>query len=267
MSAVELPAIANTSITDVCRAFAVPDRILASSQETELLKRGRRQWIVVNGVNLAYWTFGKGPRVLLMHGWGSRGSHLLIYASSLVASGFSVTLFDAPAHGESGGLVCSMVHAGRTALSLAAHIGGIDSVIAHSGGSTAALWAFANGLSVKCSVHLCGPVSLTQAVEGIAIGTKLDKQQTLDFAEWVERLIGMQLTSLDLPALSAGLSHPGLIIHDNDDRVVDVNHSIELHHAWPKSYLKIIQGSGHRKILADRAAIAAAVEFLKHELL
>ena len=45
--------------------------------------------------------WGAGPVVYLVHGWGGRGSQLASFVEPLLAGGFRVVMFDAPAHGDS----------------------------------------------------------------------------------------------------------------------------------------------------------------------
>ncbi|WP_168232285.1 alpha/beta fold hydrolase [Pseudomonas veronii] len=247
----------------VCRAFAVPDRVPASPREMEFLARAKRSTLEVDAQHIVYWTFGKGPRVLLVHGWCSRGSHLMSFVEPILAAGFSVALFDAPGHGDSEGIVSSMIHAGRTALALAEKLGDVHSLISHSGGSTAALWALSNGLSVEKSVHLCGPSSMKEVVLGIARAHGLDRKEVLVFKNWAEAFARVSLDSADLPALTSGLLHPGLIVHDAGDRIVDISQSQALHAAWFNSTLVVTEGLGHRRILGDLQVITAIVDFIE----
>lgn len=210
---------------------------------------------------MVYWTLGNGPRVLLAHGWGSRGSHLAAFVDPLV-EGFSVVVFDAPAHGDSSGLVSGIIHAGKAVLAPADHLGDMHGVIAHSAGSTAALWAFSKGLSVRCSVHLCGPSSLTKVVAGNARASGFNEEQSRSFHAWAEEFTGVRLNSVDLPVLSKALDHPGLIIHDTDDRVVSISQFQALHSAWPKSKMISTTGLGHRRILSDKHTVQLSIEYL-----
>ena len=251
------------SLEAACRAFAIPDRVRATPPELEFLARAKRSTLKVNADHIVYWTLGKGPRVLLMHGWCSRGSHLMGFVEPLIAAGFSVTLFDAPGHGDSEGVVSSMIHAGRAALALAEETGHFHSLISHSGGSTAALWALANGLSVKKSVHICGPSSMKNIVIGIAHACGLERKKQETFQNWIEAFTRTDLHSADFPALTAGLRHKGLIVHDAGDRVVDLSHSQALHGAWLSSELLITEGLGHRRILSDLQTITTIVGFLE----
>ncbi|RAU44115.1 MULTISPECIES: alpha/beta fold hydrolase [unclassified Pseudomonas] len=256
---------ADPELRAACEAFAIPERVPASAEEVAFLATGRRTSLTLDRQEVAYWTFGDGPRVLLMHGWCSRGSHLAGFVAPLLAAGRSVVLFDAPGHGDSDGAASSMIHTARCALSLAQAGGGFEALIAHSAGSTAALWALANGLSVQKSVHLCGPSSMKQVVTGTARAQGLEQGLALRFEAWVETFTGVDLDSTTLSSLTANLHHAGLIIHDSSDRVVDLSQSRALQAAWPEARLQVTEGLGHRRILGDARTIASAVAFLAGE--
>ncbi|KQW51581.1 hypothetical protein ASD88_02825 [Pelomonas sp. Root662] len=243
-------------------AFSTPERIALSASERALLAGAAEPPLRHEGIKLARWTLGAGPRVVLVHGWNSRGAHLLGFAQPLVEAGFSVTLFDLPAHGDSGGHASSVVHAGRALRAVMTAIGKVHAVIGHSMGSAAALLAFAHGQQVRRSVHLAGPSSLTPMVKGIAKAQGLRPEDAAAFAGWVEGFIGTRLTYVDLERLQHGLRHPGLIVHDPEDRTVPFAASQALHAAWQGSQLDTVTGMGHRRLLADADVIARSVDFV-----
>lgn len=243
-------------------AFSAPERVALSAAEKALLAGAAEPPLRHEGLKLARWTLGSGPRVLLVHGWNSRGSHLLGFAQPLVDAGFSVTLFDLPGHGDSGGHASSVVHAARALRTMRTALGDIHAVIGHSMGSAAALLAFANGLLVRRSVHLAGPSSLTPMVKGIAKAQGLGPADAAAFAGWVEGFIGVRIASVDLERLQHGLRHPGLIVHDPEDRTVPFAASQALHAAWAGSRLEPVSGLGHRRLLADADVIARSVAFI-----
>lgn len=246
-------------------AFSAPERIPLTSAEKAALAGAAGLPLRHEGLKLARWTLGAGPRVVLVHGWNSRGAHLLGFAQPLVAAGFSVTLFDLPAHGDSTGHAASVVHAGRALRALTAELGEVHGVIGHSMGSAAALWAFAQGLQVQRSVHLAGPSSLTPMVQGIARAQGLGPADAGAFAGWVERFIGMPIASVDLARLLHGLRHDGLIVHDAEDRTVPFIASEALHAAWAGSRLDRVTGLGHRRLLTDADVIRRSVAFIAGE--
>lgn len=243
-------------------AFSAPERIALGAAERTALVDAAQPPLRHEGLKLARWTFGAGPRVVLVHGWNGRGAQLLGFVPGLVAAGFSVTLFDLPGHGDSSGHAASVVHAGRALRALAADTGELHAVIGHSMGSAAALWAFAQGLRVKRSVHLAGPSSLTPVVKDIAKVQGLSPTDAAAFAGWVERFIGTRMACADLERLQHGLRHAGVIVHDPEDRTVPIAASEALHAAWPGSHFERVAGLGHRRLLADAGVIARSVEFI-----
>lgn len=254
--------IADGRMAAAHHAFSVPERVPLSPAERAALADAAEPPLRHDGLKLARWTLGSGPRVVLVHGWNSRGAQLLGFAGPLVEAGFSVTLFDLPGHGSSTGQVASVVHAGRALRALAEDIGEVHAVIGHSMGSAAALWAFSRGITVKRSVHLAGPSSLTPMVRGIAAAQSLGPADTAAFAGWVEGFIGMPLACVDLERLRPGLRHPGLILHDAEDRTVPIAASQALHAAWPGSHFEGLAGLGHRRLLQDADVIARSVAFV-----
>ena len=58
---------------------------------------------------LAVYRFGRGPLVLLVHGWNGRATQLGAFVPALVSAGFQVVAFDAPGHGASAGSRSSIV--------------------------------------------------------------------------------------------------------------------------------------------------------------
>ena len=243
-------------------AFSTPERVPLSAAEKTALQGAAEPPLRHEGLKLARWTLGQGPRVVLVHGWNSRGAHLLGLAAPLVAAGCSVTLFDLPGHGDSGGHAGSVVHAGRALHALMGELGEVHAVVGHSMGSAAALLAFSRGRRVQRSVHLAGPSSLTPMVQGIARAQGLAPADAAAFAGWVEKFIGTRLACVDLERLVHGLQHPGLIIHDPQDRTVPFAASQALREAWPRSTLEAVSGLGHRRLLLDAGVIQRCADFI-----
>ncbi len=242
--------------------FTRPDRLPATSEDVQLLAGATRHSIDHAGTALAAWSWGVGPSVLLLHGWESRASHMAAFVPALVKAGLRAVALDAPAHGDSHGELTDVVDYGNAVITVARHFGGIDAVIAHSLGSAASVYAYANGVRVRASVQLCGPASLRRAIH--FLGTALD-MTALEIAQLetliVER-IGAPLDVMEVLNQRHGMTHPVMILHDPDDRKVPVAESRALSEIWPGAVLRLVPGVGHRRILQAPHIVAGTVDFI-----
>ncbi|RVP26202.1 alpha/beta hydrolase, partial [Sinorhizobium meliloti] len=77
---------------------------------------------------------GRGPRVLVAHGWGSRSDYLATLIDGLLSSGAEVVALDLPGHGASPGRTLTMPQAVRAIDAAWRHFDGFDVGIGHSFG-------------------------------------------------------------------------------------------------------------------------------------
>ena len=244
------------------RTFFTPKRPALTLDEAQLLSTGVRSEVAINGRSFPVWSWSAGPRVLLTHGWDSRGAHLGRFVPSLVERGFSVTLYDAPGHGDSASDMTSVVHMERELRAVAAALGELHAVIGHSIGSLAALAAFRQGLQVRCSVHLAGPSTLENLLRAAAGTASMNAEQYLMFREAATEFMGSPVIDLSVERLTASLQHRSLIVHDAEDALIPVAESQALHARWPKSTLMLVKGVGHRQVVTDRKIIEDCVGFV-----
>ena len=87
----------------VYRAFFNPSEYEVKSTDQAILERGNNIRIRFEGGELAVTTWGDGPAVLLMHGWGGARAQMTGFVDPLLAAGYRVVAYDQPAHGESNG--------------------------------------------------------------------------------------------------------------------------------------------------------------------
>lgn len=240
-----------------------PRRVAMTADETALLQSGTSRRVTMQSHDLAGWSWGEtGPRIMLVHGWESRGSHLGQFVKPLRAAGFQVWAFDAPSHGDSLETAASVVHHGRALLDIAQAHGPFDGVVAHSAGSPAALYAFRHGMRVKSSVHIAGPASLERVVRRMAKAGALDVEGTEELLATMEAFIGHPLASMEAEELTSGLLHPALLLHDPADPEVPYKETTLLARSWPSARIMSIEGTGHRRIIRDPRTITATVMHL-----
>src|SRR5918997_1188028 len=128
--------------------------------EEAFLATGARSTVGSQNQDLAVWSWGQGPAVVLAHGWGSRAGRFSALAASLVAAEFRVVLFDAPAHGASMGHQASLPQFARALKDVGATLGTIHGLVGHSLGGAAVSLAMHRGLAARRAVLLAPPADV-----------------------------------------------------------------------------------------------------------
>src|SRR5512134_53999 len=111
---------------------------------------------------LRVWSFGEGPTILIAHGWSGFAAQFDAWIEPLVAAGHRVVLFDAPAHGGSGGRQTNIMDMAGAIQQVAGLYGPVHAIVAHSFGAPATLFALRHGLKVDRLVLMAAPLSLTK---------------------------------------------------------------------------------------------------------
>jgi alpha-beta hydrolase superfamily lysophospholipase len=209
------------------------------------------------------WRWGLGPTVLLVHGWEGRGSQLGSFVEPLVRAGLSVVAFDAPGHGNSRDQRLYLTDLADAITDVAAAVGPIHGVIAHSFGAAGVLVAgLRNDLRFERNVFVAPNVIVDDAVIRFARLLGLDDTDRLVLEQRIGAQTGLDVASLRLDRLTAHRDERMLVIHDRNDREVGVEHADRLAATWPDAQLVHTSGLGHRRILRDDNVIAAAVTLL-----
>jgi pimeloyl-ACP methyl ester carboxylesterase len=244
------------------RLFLTPPRTRRPAVELALLATARARPMRVGDRRIEVWTWGTGPSVLLVHGWGGRGAQLGAFVEPLVARGFSVVAFDAPGHGAADGGQVTLPEMAAAVKAVGEAVGPLAGVIAHSMGGPCTALAFADGLEAGAAVFvappadLVGPAALFTEILGFSpeVGEAMRRR--------LEQRVGRPLAAFDLTALAPSLRTPLLVVHDHGDAEVPWQHGRVVTRAWPNAELLLTDGLGHRRILKDPDVVAAAVAFV-----
>jgi pimeloyl-ACP methyl ester carboxylesterase len=243
------------------RLFRTPRRTPPSRTAGAVLAQGQQRFLELCGERVAVWSWGEGPRVLLVHGWSGYGGQLTAFVGPLVAAGFSVVTFDAPGHGRSSGRFSSLPEMARMIRAVGHATGGPHALVAHSFGAAASALAIRDGLAVERAVFVAPPTDPRKAVAFFSRELALPARAVARMVERLEAHVG-PLENYVVPDFAPSLKTPLRIFHDVGDEEVRVEAGEAIARAWPGATLVRTQGLGHYRILYTPAVIRDAVGFI-----
>ena len=211
---------------------------------------------------LHVWARGAGPAVLLVHGWGGRGSQLGALIGPLVEQGYRVVGFDAPGHGQSSGRQSSLVEMAQAIDELARQVGGLHGLVAHSAGAAATTLALHQaGLPVDRLVYLAPGVSPEDFVDYFTSRLGLTSGIGDRIQERLERRFDIDFADLNSLTVAPKMRIPLCVLHDPADRETAFTASQALVNHWPGASLVELTGVGHFRILRAPQTLAAVQAF------
>ena len=201
-------------------------------------------------VSIPVYSWGQGPVILGVHDWGGAGIQFGAWIEPLVEAGYRVVLFDAPAHGRAQGERTDLFDMTEVVRKVAASVGQVHGILAHSMGCLAVARAIADGLQADYVAMLAPPISVAAVMQ--RLGQQLGlSQPVLDVhLRLMEEQFGQSVwEQFDLNHLSQSLTQLGLIVIDEDDRSVSPRDGEQVHGLWKRSELLRTRGLGHHRLL------------------
>lgn len=242
--------------------FCSPPRNEPRPVEEAFVATGRRLTVQSEDQDLAVWTWGEGPVVVLAHGWGGRAGRFSAMAGALVKSGFRAVLFDAPAHGASMGSQASLPQFSQALRAVGDAVGPVHGLIGHSLGGAAVSLAMRDGLSARRAVLLAPPADVVLFSRAFVEHLRIPARASKVMRQNLETRLRFRWEELHIPTIVRGMTAPALIIHDRDDPDVPYLHGEEIARAWPGAELVTTTGLGHRAVLRDPEVIRRTIGFL-----
>lgn len=260
-AAIALPLFARIAKPRAVPADALPTMFKARRSTIRVPGMARA------GVDVAGYEWGDGDRVVaLAHGWDGRAGQFATLVRELVAEGYRVVAFDAPAHGETPGSGAYLVDWTDVLAALAERHTGLHAVVGHSFGGLAALVAAADGIAVDRIVTVAAPAepdslfAQFQAMLGLtapvtaALRTRFATRYFPGEADPLTRLSPLRRP---LPS-GTGL----LAVHDERDRMVPFAEHARIMRVNPGARALVTSGFGHNRILEVDPFLDAVIDFV-----
>jgi len=234
--------------------------------EEAFLATGAQFSVPLDGQKLACWSWGDGPVVLVMHGWGSRAGRFRHFIPALRQLGFRIVALDGPGHGRTGGDSASLPQFAAAVASVADAVGPVRAFIGHSLGGAAILFAMSRSVPPAPTVLIAAPsdpaIYWRRFVRHLHIPPSVRRR----LQHRLQERFGLQWSDLDLLPAAAALPAPLLVIHDEGDQDVPPDNGRALAAAAAQGSLVLTTGLGHRAIMRSPEVVRLAVEFLAEQV-
>jgi len=246
--------------------FFVPLNYRATEKEKKSASFAQRFRIKAAGKKIQFYRWGEWENyVLVIHGWAGRATQFRRFIKPLNKAGYAVIGFDGPAHGKSQGRSTNIREFEEVLKKIYEVQGVPEAIIAHSFGGAAVLFAVKNGLPVKKVINIASPVIGDKIIDTYLRAIGGTEKTKLFFKQYIFTKYGQPFDAFTV----AGFIHQVnqqielLLVHDEDDSDVSMEHPLELIRLYPSARLLKTKGLGHTRILKDSRVIEEIVTFIR----
>ena len=256
------PALASALVN---RVFFMPFSKIPSAEARRALSKAERLSLPFLREQLAIYSWGKGPTVLLLHGWAANAGSMRHLIDPLVQAGFRAMALDAPAHGASPGRMTNLVEYGAAIQAAVEQYGPVRAIFAHSFGALAALLLLAEKpeLAVEAVIVNNPPGEIRSLLELFAAELDLPAHLRRALSDHIETHYGKPVDYYSLQKHAGSLDLPGMLIVDPQDRLAKFESMQAFAAQWLGVRLVVKEGLGHQGALRDANVIQEAVSFIQ----
>lgn len=243
--------------------WITPPRTKISEKEQEFVKSADSRFLTIKDLKIKVWSWGKGPTVLFIHGWGGRGLQVSGFIKSLNNAGFNVMSFDMPAHGQSSGARTNGIEIVEIIDEVVKQIDNPHGIITHSFGGILIGNYYNERFPFKKIVMICPPATLNTAFNQFT--TTLQLPQTVQ--EYIVKILknnfGQDVFErFSLLKNGTKIIQPVLVVHDKQDNIVPYQEGLEIVEILKEGDFYQTNELGHQKILYDKTVIERILQFI-----
>ena len=211
------------------------------------------------------------PVVLLVHGWEGSAFSLSTLAQALLDQGMKVVLLDLPAHGFSPGKQTNLLEISHIIQQVAQQEGKgmpLKAIIGHSFGGASAGYAIAKSTKGRLTEHfisISAPTHMDYILDQFCTTIGASETTRQGIIDKIEGILHDSYKTVSLTELVDAFRKQeveGLIIHDQNDRLIAYSLAEEWSALWPEARLISSTGFGHNRILKSENVIDVVIEAL-----
>lgn len=228
--------------------FCHPFRTSLRPHHHDFLNTSEKFNFTHKGISLQGYKWGNGSRkILFLHGWQSHTFRWKNYINTLLKNDVAIYAFDAPGHGYSEGRFLSVPMYSDVIEQFVSEHGAMDTVVAHSIGSFAAMYALNRVplLPVNRLVLTAPPGQASDFFDQFRSRLRLSSRTVELALGYFQKEFEHPVTYFSTKRFAASLVIPGIIIHDKDDDETPFPYAREIHNVWKRSTLIQTRGLGH----------------------
>jgi pimeloyl-ACP methyl ester carboxylesterase len=245
------------------RIWFTPMRFKTPQYEMQSYNSANRSALDVNGTPVAIFSWGEGPTILFIHGWGGRGTQITSFIDSLVSAGYRIISFDAPAHGDTPGKQTNILEFADVVLEMEKKFGPFYGAITHSFGGMILAYVMNLGVKFERTVTLCPPANNNTLIANFSRALNIPDAPITVMLNRLENTFGKDIyEKISTINNVKTLTNRALIIHDENDEDIPWQSGQSVADAWQGSKFIRTRGLGHRRILRDPDVIRISVDFI-----
>lgn len=210
---------------------------------------------------MTYRWLGSKETILLTHGWESNAARWKSLIEPLKKKGYNIIALDAPGHGRSGSKVFNAIIYAEF-INVVAKRFSPDIIIGHSVGGMAAAffqhkYQFAK---IKKMVLLGAPSEFQDVMKRYTDMLGYNHRIISQLHHTIEKRFGNTPDTFSTAKFLETIESEGLIIHDEDDRIIPYKDALSLKNSFRNSKLITTKGLGHS--LLDESVTNYIYEFI-----
>jgi len=248
------------------RLFSSPLRYKIPERELVMRESSKKEKLSVPSINAEVQVYVYGyskTKILLVHGWAGRGTQLFQIADKILENKMMVISFDGPAHGLSLGKRTNLFEFIETIRAINKKYGPFDAAVGHSFGAMSLINATADGLKLNKLVTIGADNSIPLIFKYFVDKLELKPIIAIKLEKLFEKKYHLKLDSLTSEHKAKRVNIPTLVVHDSDDKYVNVSNALAIRQSLKKGELLITNGLGHHKIFKDKLVIQRIIDFIK----